>query len=141
MAKKPENQFITSVHKHIPISHLYRMKNNNPFVGGIPDVYYSGSLSDLWIEYKFITATTPRNTVVPSLSKQQLAWIKGRQSEGRSVWVVIGCKNGGVILKDTGEMEHGITPLEFLERVITRKQLIETIYKYCTGEKYGTTGN
>lgn len=140
MAKKPENQFITSVHKHCPPSKLYRMKNNNPYVGGIPDVWYSGSpgrngfSSDLWVEYKFIPVSTPKSQVVPDLSRQQLRWIKDRRAEGRNVWVIVGSRNGGVIFENLTEMECGITALEYLDRLVDRKTLMKTIRVYCTGE-------
>lgn len=136
MAKKPETQFTTSIHKHIPSRLLYRMKNNNPYVGGIPDVWYSGSKTDLWVEYKYIPITTPREQVVPSLSKQQLRWIKDRYGEGRNVWVIVGSKNGGVIFKDLQEMETGITALEYVDRLQSRSALMHSIYEHCTGEVY-----
>lgn len=135
MAKKPENQFITSVHKHCPPSQLYRMKNNNPFVGGIPDVWYSGEPNDLWVEYKYIPVETPRAQVVPDLSRQQLNWIKGRRAEGRSVWVIVGSRKGGAIFDCEREMTEGITALEYLDRLKDRKTLMETIRTYCTGEE------
>ena len=141
MAKKPENQFITSVHKHVPPSQLYRMKNHNAYVGGVPDVYYSGSpgpsgsSNDLWVEYKYIPVTTPRADVVPDLSRQQFDWIKGRRSEGRSCWVIVGSKNGGVIFTDLDEMQNGITAFEYLDRLVDRKTLMKTIHLYCTGEE------
>ena len=135
MARKPENQFITSVHKHLPPSQLYRMKNNNPYVGGIPDVWYSGSPHDLWVEYKYLPVATPRADVVPDLSKQQYDWIKNRRAEGRSVWVIVGSKSGGVIFTDLDEMREGISAYEYLDRLVDRKTLMETIHKYCSGEK------
>lgn len=138
MPVKPENQFITSIHKHLcPPSQLYRMKNHNAYVGGIPDVWYSGPKSDLWIEYKFIKSRNPRNQVVPDLSKLQLRWITGRNRDGRSVWVVIGNPDGGVILTDVQEMQDGISAFEFLDRLKSRKELALTIQQFCTGEING----
>ena len=63
MSRGPENNFISSVHKHLPMK-LYRMKNNNPYNGGIADVWYSGSKADLWIEYKFVKL--PARDTTPS---------------------------------------------------------------------------
>ena len=135
MARKPENQFITSIHKHLPPSNkLYKMKNNNPFVAGVADAWYSGSLTDLWVEYKYLDITTPRSQVVPALTRQQLNWLQGRHGEGRSVWVVVGCKGGGVILETPEEFEHGLSAFEFMDRLKDRKGIANAIQRFCNGE-------
>jgi hypothetical protein len=130
MSRKPESQFISGVHKYIP-SRVYRMKNHNAYVGGIADCWYSGRSSDLWVEYKYLPVTKPIALVVPTLSAQQLMWIRKRQEEGRHVWVIVGYKKGGVIFYDIDEMEYGITAKLFIERTLTRKQLGEKIYTFC----------
>lgn len=130
MPTKPETQFITSVHKHLSPD-VYRMKNNNPYVGGIPDCWYSGLKSDLWVEYKFIPVKTPKSQVVPDLSKLQLRWLKGRLKEGRNVLVIVGFKDGGVKFTTPEEWENGIDPFEFLARAVSRKDLAAYIYKHC----------
>lgn len=94
----PENTFIASVHRHLPVS-LYRMKNHNQFNGGIADVWYSGSKADLWVEFKFITVPVRDTTVIDfGLSSLQREWLASRHEEGRNVGVVVGCKAGGVWL-------------------------------------------
>jgi len=133
MSRKPEGQFIRAVHEFIPKSKVYYMKNNNNYVGGIPDVWYSGRKNDLWVEYKYNDVTKPIALVIPDLSHQQLRWIKDRQHEGRTVWTVVGIKKGGVIYHTSEEMLSGIPPKEFLERMLTRRQLAEVIQKYCYG--------
>lgn len=102
MSAKPENQFIASVHKHLPVD-LYRMKNHNQYNAGIADVWYSGVNEDLWVEYKFIVIPKRDDTVIdlvdcknPSISHLQQQWLKGRDAEGRNVGVIVGCKEGGV---------------------------------------------
>lgn len=97
----PENTFISSVHRHLPVG-LYHMKNHNQYNGGIADVWYSGAKADLWIEYKFIS--TPKRdatVVVPGLSELQKDWLRSRHLEGRSVGVIIGSKEGGWWLPGT----------------------------------------
>lgn len=94
----PENTFIASVHRHLPVG-LYRMKNHNQFNGGIADVWYSGSKADLWVEFKFITVPVRDTTVIDfGLSSLQREWLASRHEEGRNVGVVVGCKAGGVWL-------------------------------------------
>ena len=99
MAAKPETNFIHLVNKRVP-SAVYRMKNNNQYIGGIPDVWYSGPDGDLWVEYKFLPRTPSRASVDPKklLSPLQLKWLNDRYAENRNLAVIIGCPDGGVIL-------------------------------------------
>ena len=110
------------------------MKNHNEYVGGIPDVWYSGNLNDLWVEYKYLPISKPRKPVIPNLSPKQLHWIKCRRQEGRNVWVIIGYKLGGVILTDVDLMERGVGPDYFLANTLSRKELADTIARFCLTE-------
>ena len=103
-------------------------------MAGVPDVWYSGSLRDLWVEYKFLPISVPRVQVVPQLTRQQLNWLQGRCSEGRSVWVVVGCKGGGVILTTPEEFENGLSAFEFMDRLKDRKGIAQAIQHFCNGE-------
>lgn len=122
---KPENSFIAGVHKYVE---CYAEKNNNPYRGGTFDVFYSGTLAPLWVEYKFIRELPKRGTtvIIPELSRLQIDWGQGRLAENRDVHVVIGCKEGAVILRPD-EWETGMTTDEFRMRVITRKELARWI--------------
>jgi len=131
MARKPESQFINGVHKYL-VRSVYRMKNHNAYVGGIPDCWYSSIGRDLWIEYKYIPVSKPRIIVIPDLSELQKRWISGRYLDGRDIWVIVGCKPGGVIYTDLNEMLDGIRPENFIERIQTRKELASTIDKHCS---------
>jgi len=88
---------MASVHKHLPSS-IYKCKMNNPYIGGIPDVWYSGSKADLWVEYKFIPRNPTRGTVKFNLSELQKHWLEQRQTEGRNVAIIVGCPAGGVLV-------------------------------------------
>ena len=107
------------------------MKNHNEFISGIPDVWYSASRSDLWVEYKYLPISKPRIDVIPELSPKQLHWIKSRRAEGRNVWTIVGYKPGGVIYTDLDDMEYGIPPEVFLARTLTRKALAQEIEAFC----------
>lgn len=127
MAVKRESTFHTSVNKHVPRD-VYRMKNNNPFVAGVPDVWYSGNLSDLWVEFKWLPRTPQRGSVLPVklLSELQAQWLLDRHSEGRKVAVIIGCPDGGVVLPgDTWKRE--ISVKEFSDLVQSRPALAQWI--------------
>lgn len=100
MAAKPETNFTNRLRKKLPKS-IYVMKNNNGFVGGIPDLWVSGSKNDLWIEAKYVDPL-PVNVPVrvnKLLSALQLEWLNARCKEGRNVCVMVGCKGGGVLLR------------------------------------------
>ena len=133
MSRKPENTFISSVHKHLPTD-LHYEKMNNPFYSGTADVWYSGVKADMWIEYKFIQSIPARDStmIIPDLSKLQLDWLKGRYNEGRNVSVLIGSPKGGVTINRV-EWERGLSTKEFKERLCSRKEIASQIYLITTG--------
>lgn len=135
MSVKPENTFIQGVHKHLP-SAVYRMKNNNPYVAGIPDCWYSGNKGDLWIEYKFIPRIPVRSVVTPNLSALQRQWLQERYKEGRNVCVVIGCKEGGVFMTNL-DWERELQPVEFRMRLLDRKSLAALICNHVMENNHG----
>ena len=70
------------------------MKNQAGYVGGIPDVWLSGSHGDLWIENKYLQTVPPMVTPTTLLSALQKQWLARRHAEGRSVGVLIGSVDG-----------------------------------------------
>lgn len=133
MSTKPETTFTQSVHKHIPGNGPYYMKNHNQYVGGIPDVWYSGKNNDLWIEYKFITVPARATTMIDPcamLSQLQQDWLRCRLLEGRDVGVIVGCKAGGVLML-AESWTRPLTTEEFLTRVQTRTELAHWINMFC----------
>lgn len=129
MAAKPETTFIAGVHKKLPKS-VYHMKNNNTYVGGIADCWYSGSGGDLWVEYKYLPRTPgPRSHGVDAmklLSPLQQAWLRDRRMENRNVAVIIGCPDGGVVLTDrTWELE--LTVKQFTSLLRSKEALAEWV--------------
>jgi hypothetical protein len=128
MAIKPESQFIKSVHAYL--GGLYFMKNHNEYVAGVPDVWYSGTTRDLWVEYKYKAVKTFRNLIVPDLSALQLSWIRNRQAEGRNVWTIVGCKEGGIVFTTWQSMVEGITPGDLIYQLHPRKVLAAEILNF-----------
>lgn len=129
MSAKPETTFYTSIHKHLPIE-LYRMKTHNPYIGGVPDMWYSGK-QDLWIEYKFIVLPKRDSTMIKiELSGLQLDWLKNRHREGRRVQVIVGCKEGGVFFKNLS-WEKPIPTKVFRTLLLTRRCIADTIKHTC----------
>lgn len=86
-----ESQFTRKIHKLLPRT-VYKWKISDRYTAGIPDAYYSGSLNDLWVEYKYEKAAKrPQPTLKPpKLTKLQKAWLRARHAEGRAVATVIG---------------------------------------------------
>lgn len=126
----PENTFIAGVHKHLDES-VYRMKNNNIYNAGIADVWYSGRARDLWVEYKFAVLPKRGTTfVVPGLSELQKKWLRERHTEGRNVAVIVGCKEGAIILRNPVAWEGGVTAATFRATIISRRTAAETIGRF-----------
>lgn len=126
MSTKPENTFIASVHRHLARK-VYRMKNNNPYLGGVPDCWYSGKRGDLWAEYKFVILPKKPDTLIKiDLSPLQLLWLQGRQTEGRNLCVIVGCKDGGVWLSYP-EWEQTFTAAQFKSKLISRVDIAKHI--------------
>lgn len=119
-----ENGFIRSIHHYLSPS-VYREKMHNAYHGGTPDVWYSGSKTDLWIEYKFILSVP--KIVIPKLTPLQLHWLTERKKEGRNVAVIIGTVSGGVLITSQTTWVEGISKEIFLDSITNRKQLAEII--------------
>jgi len=132
MASKPETTFTGSIERHLP-QKLYREKMFNSYRGGTFDKWYSGKISDLWVEYKFITLPKRDATLIyPDLSGLQLKWGLDRHKEGRNVWVIVGCKEGGVILQ-SHEWDTPIRCDEFRSRLMKRSELANWIVEQTGG--------
>lgn len=129
----PENTFIAAVHKHLPPD-LYRMKNHNPYNGGIADVWYSGLVTDLWVEYKFEVLPKRDDTVVPiDLSLLQREWLTRRHREGRNIGIIVGCKEGGVWLPGVTGCGPGLPTATFRRALLTRAELATRIQRAVSG--------
>ena len=144
MSAKPENNFILSVNKILPIKktrssakareqypigeHIHYEKMNNGYRGGTWDGWYSGPGGDIWIEYKFLPRIPQRASVKPFelLSSLQLDWGKERLNEGRNVAVIIGAPKGGVLLVDRA-WEMSLSPQLFASLIRSKDDLIEWI--------------
>lgn len=140
---KPENQFISGVHRYLPPEkHLHREGMANPYRGGTADCWYSGrgpNSQDLWIEWKFVAKPPVRDTTTVHLVKDYLSalqvdWLRSRHEEGRNVWVGVGSPLGGFFLRSPDEWESPILAGRFKSAVVSRKELAEQIVAFtCPG--------
>ena len=147
MSAKPETTFYTSVHRHLPSKDVpYRLKTFNPYVGGPADHWYSGQQADLWVEWKFIKLPVRDSTLIdlvsgknPPLSKLQQDWLRSRHEEGRNVWVVVGCKEGGVIYTHR-KWEVPIPTGSFRTLLLSRAAIAQRLAAFtCSSHELSTT--
>lgn len=131
MAAKPETNFSNAVRAALPDG-IYSMKNNNEYVAGVPDLWFSGKKNDLWIEMKFVQKLPKTVPLRPYdlLSTLQEKWLRDRYEEGRNVAVIIGCKRGtkleGIILRDLA-WEKDIYPKDFDSLIVSKSELVSFI--------------
>lgn len=131
MAAKPETNFSNALRDALPDG-IYSMKNNNEYVSGIPDLWFSGRRGDLWVEMKFIQKLPKTVPIRPYdlLSKMQEKWLRDRYEEGRNVAVIIGCKRGsrleGIILRDLA-WERDIPTQDFDALIVSKSELVSFI--------------
>lgn len=125
---KPENSFIAGVHRYVS---CYKEKTNNPYRGGTPDVYYEGQ-RHLWVEYKFIEVPKRGSTpILADLSALQKDWLcRCHLNTGRAR-VIVGCKEGGVILETPDQWEQPMPTSEFREHILGRIALGVYIDELC----------
>lgn len=124
-----ESQYIDKIRRTLPAM-VYALKLNLPYSSGIADCWYSGTQSDLWVEYKYYDRL-PKSINLnsgkkPKLSRLQKEWLRARYEEGRNVVVIVGSPLGGVVLLDL-EWEQPIARDEYYKRVMSTEQLAEFI--------------
>lgn len=136
MTSKPETTFYTSVHRFLPpLSQLHREKMANPYRGGTADHWYDGPKGDLWIEWKFIRVpkrdTTSICLIEPygksALSELQQEWLRERYRNGRNAWVIVGCKEGGVIFRFPYQWQERWTTRAFKAFLMSRQDIAKAI--------------
>ena len=131
---KPETRYYTAVHKLLPpLSELHREKMHNIYRGGTADVWYSGTLDDLWVEYKWI-AVLPKKAPVcleRELSPLQQRWLTGRHEEGRNVAVILGTPEGAWVCEGVAWKEP-IIPDAIRTIGITKQNVADYIKKRTT---------
>lgn len=153
MSTKPENTFIASVHRKFgPRLLPYFEKNSNPWRSGTPDVYYSGDVGDLWVEYKFDpsikaakitkvaklikvpTLIKVPKLILPDLSPRQMCWLNDRHAEGRNVAVILGTPDGGVIYRNK-EWCEPLSAIDLAARLQSREAIARWIHSQVGNKK------
>ena len=126
-----EHSFIRAVHSKLNTA-LRKWKIHDQFAGGVPDAYYLGPTSDLWIEYKYmkLLPIRPDTKLNTSFSELQRLWLDDLHRCGRPCALVIGHGRRAVVLQQ-GSWNSDITLDYFLKNSISRKELIGWIEASC----------
>lgn len=128
---KPETNYYTGVHKLLPpMRELHREKMHNIYRGGTADVWYSGNLDDLWVEYKWL-AKLPKKALVRlerELSPLQQQWLTGRYEEGRNVVVILGTPEGAWVFEGVSWKEP-LSPGTIRTVGLTKRNVADYIKK------------
>lgn len=117
-----EGTFTQTVNRLVRQAGGYAWKVSDRFTAGVPDAWYSGPASDLWVEYKW-EPKLPKKVIRPKLTRQQKSWLNARHTEGRSVAVVVASPEGSVVLEDTAWNEGVARP----DVLLSRNDLVEVI--------------
>lgn len=130
-----ERRLIDAIHRRLPVAAIHRqsMTGSTGAMNGTPDYYYDGKLglgSDLWIEYKALTAMPRNGIVVGALTALQLAWLKRRyRPKMPNAAVIVGLPNRKVALQRTpAEWENGTA----VETAISLEEAAQWITDFCS---------
>lgn len=134
----PENRFIQTIHRK-----LRPVKKQVPFYfaklqvagnNGFPDCWYSGTLGDLWAEYKWVSdrdfPVRDTSSITVALSANQRNWLNGRHKEGRQVCCIVGSPKGHLILHHP--FPEKISVAHFLDNAIDTAAVVGYILEKTT---------
>lgn len=121
MSAKPETVFTASINRLLK-DQVYFEKMHNPFRAGTADYWYSGDKGDLWVEYKFTPSLPRSNDYSLNLTPRQVRWLTDRHEEGRTIAVILGVPNGGIVFPGNS-WNRKFSTAKLQARVLTRKEL------------------
>ena len=126
-----EHGFIRYVHSKLDPK-LVKWKIHDSGTGGVPDAFYMGEKSDLWIEYKYVKSlpVRPSTIVKTCLTELQKIWLDDLERCKRPCALAIGCGTRVAVLVK-GAWNIGITSEEFSATSIDRKELARWIKTTC----------
>lgn len=100
---------------------------------GVPDCWYSGSISDLWNEHKYLKSVPALLDLTDQrrLTLHQQMWLEQRHQEGRNVAVIVGHPEGAVLFRDL-DWKEPISRDVFLARSLTISEMAQELVS-CLG--------
>lgn len=129
--KVNEKAFITKIHRALD-PFIYKWKINDPYHGGVPDVYYAGPEAWCFVEYKYRPVLPARETskLKFNLSPQQKNWLETQHNFKIPVFVIAGCEDKAIMTVDFDSINH-YTKRTFLNSAIPITTLIVNLEQYC----------
>lgn len=107
-----ERQLIAAVNRRIPKSiHHQSMTFGSRSCNGVPDRYYDGPKSDLWVEYKQLDAMPRSEIVIGAYTALQLQWMERRWRHGGNVVGIVGLPNRTAVVQTDPEQWRRGTPI------------------------------
>lgn len=116
-----EKRLIAAVHRQLPKTLHHQSMTGAAMTGnGIPDHYYDGPRSDLWVEYKAldkapkggIVCVTPLEGVKKQpkgrLTPMQLRWLERRARYGGNAFVVLSWPGGNAVVLPSTQWQRAV---------------------------------
>jgi hypothetical protein len=127
-----EHSFIRAVHQYLP-SEIFRWKIHDTYAGGVPDAYYAGPASALFVEYKYLKSLPKRDSTElrTSLTPQQIHWLNTLHGHNQRVAVVIGAEKSAIVLLDKRWNVY-ISKSEFLRSAVGFSDVAQWIANVCS---------
>lgn len=127
-----EHSFIRAVHARLP-PEVFRWKIHDTFAGGVPDAFYAGPASTLFVEYKYVKALPKRDTspIRTSLTTQQIHWLNRLHDFNQPVAVVVGCEDQATVLLDK-TWNSEILRKDFLQQGVAIPEVARWIESTCS---------
>ena len=120
------------INRRIRNAGFYALKIQTMMNNGVPDCWYSGPKSDLWVEMKYLKKLPKKEStkINVNLTELQLKWLIDRGKEGRNVCVILATPIGYAILTLPFIWENKVTQSDL---IYTRDQVIEWIIQRISG--------
>lgn len=126
-----EHSFIRAVHARLP-PEVFRWKIHDTFAGGVPDAFYAGPASTLFVEYKYVKALPKREstTIKTCLTPQQVHWLNTLHDFNQPVALIVAIGDQALVLLDK-RWNTNISRTGFLQEAIPRNQVAAWIERIC----------
>lgn len=128
---QPEAKYKADIRKRVK-PFAYVLGNSNSFTAGIPDHWYSGNKSDLWVEYKFLRKLPKIIDPLDLLSPLQADWLETRHREGRHIAVIIASPHGALIYDGLSWKGAPTSRQHFLDQAEDKKAIAHWIISCVT---------
>ena len=130
-----ETGLINKINKKLS-SKIYKWKINDPYHGGVPDVYYSCTNAFCFVEYKYKPKFPVHGAskINFGLSAQQEFWLNIQKKFRIPVFVIAGCQNKLVCLQTDFKKCNSFTKDTFLEEAISFQDIIDLLNMHCLGD-------